>query len=281
MVHVSNEQSISINCPHCSIQFSRNDLRRRHIKKRHPEALSHLPNTRDSKKREEQINKEAGTVFEVGGMEGHGRRKEGFLESSGNPSWATWSSVIPTLPDADTAATTHPVKDVDNLNWLSALLDTPIHIEEPPHSYPLNNSRITGKDPRLRSPVASVEPSLVNLGTDLFFTHLAHYFPFIHQPTFSASSASEILLMAMLSVSLQFAEPSDANRSSASSCYVRAKHLLEASEDLEDRAVNLQVIQACLLLQMYALMLVGGSETKYGLRLHAKCMEVRHRFLQC
>lgn len=121
-----------------------------------------------------------------------------------------------------------------------------------------------------------LDPSIVSIGVHLFFKHVAAYCPFIHQPTFDPSTAPDILLLAMLSISMQFGENTDEGKVVGRRCFSQARKVLEEMDETSHTpAFNLQTVQACLLLQLCAIMMLGGSETKHGLRLHARCIEVR------
>lgn len=130
-------------------------------------------------------------------------------------------------------------------------------------------------------PVAGVDLSLtpytVTLGIELYFTKVAHCFPFIHFPTFDRSSTPETLLMGMLSLGLQYMEDQLSGAELSRSCFHRGRRLLE-TDHLKDRiagGLELHAIQACLLLGMHAIMSTCGSETAYGLRMHSRAVEVR------
>lgn len=143
----------------------------------------------------------------------------------------------------------------------------------PPQSqtFPLLPSTSTRTAP---SP-SILSTTIIADGINTFFTHLTHTCPFIHQPTFDISTAPDLLLLAMLCVAQRYIDNSDTGRRVGNEYYTRAKALLEDMDESKcSPMLNLQTVQACLLLQLYAVLLVGGSETKQGLRLHAKCIEV-------
>jgi hypothetical protein len=172
-----------------------------------------------------------------------------------------------------------PMEDITSALIFDDLTTPTVHTIFQPHSVsPINSFaprtlKLPLFPPTLRSPVLSA--TTIEAGVDTFFTHLTHTCPFIHQPTFDISAAPDVLLLAILCVSQQYIDNSEQGRGVGHAYYTRAKVLLEDMSESEcSPMLNLQTVQACLLLQLYAVLLVGGSETKQGLRLHAKCIEV-------
>jgi hypothetical protein len=116
----------------------------------------------------------------------------------------------------------------------------------------------------------------VNLGVSLFFDHVAHVFPFLHRPTFDSSTTPEPLLMGILSLGLLYMEDDEQGSRLAKSCFHRGRELLE-TDHLQYKiasGLELHAIQACLLLEMHAIMSTCGFETAYGLRIHTRSIEV-------
>ncbi|WVW81040.1 hypothetical protein I302_103031 [Kwoniella bestiolae CBS 10118] len=118
----------------------------------------------------------------------------------------------------------------------------------------------------------------VDKGVSLFFKHVSGYFPFLHRPTFSIAQTSEYLLMAILSVSMQFSEDETEGSRIAKYCFTRGRKLLDAMEqndqELDHGAFKLDVIQSYLLLEIHALMFSAGTDSSYGLRMHNRLIEL-------
>jgi len=115
-----------------------------------------------------------------------------------------------------------------------------------------------------------------DIGVQLFFANVAHVFPFLHRPTFDPSSAPEPLLMGLLSLGLLYMDDEAQGSRLAKSCFHRGRELLE-TDHLQHRiasGLELHAIQACLLLEMHAVMSTCGYETAYGLRIHTRAIEV-------
>ena len=128
-------------------------------------------------------------------------------------------------------------------------------------------------------PVNSLRPSEreVGLGIELFFAKVSHCFPFLHYPTFDRSTTPEALLMGILSLGLQYMDDQEYGAKLGAACFHRGREILE-TDHLKERiagGLELHTIQACLMLEMHAIMSACGSETAWGLRMHGRCVEVR------
>ncbi|KAL4804946.1 fungal-specific transcription factor domain-containing protein [Aspergillus unguis] len=113
-------------------------------------------------------------------------------------------------------------------------------------------------------PVQSLEDSLsplqVRTGCDLFFTHVAHFLPFIHQPTFDADQAPPYLLLSMLSLAFQYGD-----QNLSKHCFDRARTLLDSTPNQD----TLSIVQSYLLLQVCGMLYLCGSSSSHALRMHS------------
>ncbi|KAJ3580480.1 hypothetical protein NPX13_g76 [Xylaria arbuscula] len=114
-------------------------------------------------------------------------------------------------------------------------------------------------------------------GCELFFTHVAHYAPFIHYPTFSQSEAPQYLLLSMMCLGYQYGEDPDCGYQADSGatlsrrCFRHARAYVAAVEDEEEEAMcQLPLVKSYLLLQICAMMFLCGKHSFYGLRAHSK-----------
>lgn len=116
---------------------------------------------------------------------------------------------------------------------------------------------------------------LVHRGCELYFRHVSPFLSFIHQSTFDPADVPEALLMAILSVGLQFETQEVLGPDLPAQAFRRGKDLLSQSKLLEKCpfAKNIHTIQAYLLLEMYAAMYSGGQDTTIGLQMHHKSIE--------
>lgn len=129
--------------------------------------------------------------------------------------------------------------------------------------------------------------SQVARGLHLYFTHVSHFVPFLHRPTFDAAQTSRSLLLSMLCLSYQHGEDPDCDDEVGSGealshrCFHQARVLLASSEEdtdeLEnnyDPTRNVETVQAYLLLEVCAVMYFCGSDSAHGLRMHHKMISV-------
>lgn len=122
-------------------------------------------------------------------------------------------------------------------------------------------------------------------GCSLFFTHVSPFVPFIHKSTFHPSHTTGYLLLGILSLGYQHGDDPDetggvANSGTALSerCFHQARALITSDEnDMEDddgepmrQQQHVHLVQACLLLQICAMMYLCGDASKYGLRMHSR-----------
>ena len=83
--------------------------------------------------------------------------------------------------------------------------------------------------------------------------------------------------MGVLSLGLLYMEDEEHGSRLAKACFHRGRELLE-TDHLQNKiasGLELHAIQACLLLEMHAVMSTCGFETAYGLRIHTRAIEVR------
>lgn len=114
-------------------------------------------------------------------------------------------------------------------------------------------------------------PSTVQIerGCDLFFAHISHFVPFLHQPTFDYSQAPLYLLLSMLSLAYQYGNDPESESQSvhgaglSKRCFNRARVLLANDED------NISTVQSYLLLQICAMMYLCGEDSSHALKMHS------------
>jgi hypothetical protein len=147
-------------------------------------------------------------------------------------------------------------------------------------SYP----HVAGKSPANSPPTDDWFPSHTQIATgcQLFFAHIASFVPFIHQATFQPSDTTGYLLLSMLSLAYQHGpDPDDAGHENSGAalserCFHRARALITSDENIEEgdedgtTRQHVPLIQACLLLQICAMMYLCGDASKYGLRMHSR-----------
>ncbi|POR31070.1 Uncharacterized protein TPAR_08685 [Tolypocladium paradoxum] len=118
-------------------------------------------------------------------------------------------------------------------------------------------------------------------GCDLFFTHVSHFVPFLHRPTFDATQAARPLVLSMLCLAYQHDEDPDCGDQAGSGvslsvrCFHRARVLIACDEErADDLTHNVTMVQAYLLLQICAMMYLCGNDSAYGLKMHSKTISL-------
>lgn len=117
----------------------------------------------------------------------------------------------------------------------------------------------------------------ISYGTQLFFRHVSTFTPFLHHPTFDASSRPRNLVLSMLSLAYHYGEDPDAGGQLGSGlnlavhCFHRARVLTISSEESLDTLSEVaSTVQAYLLLQICAMMYLCGKDSSYALKMHSR-----------
>jgi len=123
--------------------------------------------------------------------------------------------------------------------------------------------------------------SQIATGCQLFFTHVSHFVPFLHQPSFDATQISNHLLLSILCLGYQYGKDpdsghqADSGASLAVRCFHRARLLVAPDEEKADVSTRgITMVQAYLLLQIYAMMYLCGDDSAYGLKTHSKMISL-------
>ncbi|KZZ92579.1 Transcription factor [Moelleriella libera RCEF 2490] len=126
----------------------------------------------------------------------------------------------------------------------------------------------------------TVSDSQIRRGSELFFTHVSSFVPFLHLPTFDAASVAQHLLYSMVCLAYQYGEdPDTGDREGTGAalserCFRYACTMISLEEDAADDDSSTQdkvsMIQSYLLIQIYAMMYQCGTDTSYGLMIHSK-----------
>lgn len=138
---------------------------------------------------------------------------------------------------------------------------------------------------------AKWSPSALQIenGIRLFFHHVAHAVPFLHEPTFDSASAKEHLVLSILCLGYYYGEDPDVGRRPGSGvelalkCYRRALEVVESNEtSRSNSAQHLVIVQTYLLLQVCAMFYIGGDYSWDGRRIHSTVIAVcRSGFYRC
>ncbi|OCF72363.1 hypothetical protein I204_06742 [Kwoniella mangroviensis CBS 8886] len=235
--HRKPEEEVKYACNHCNKVFARSDLRRRHIRKQHPEfAPSPLPSQRSNS--QSNINNNGNINISpisvthdnvplpnVTGDDPQGEARQpyhsfnfdlGQMDSSFTPTTSrqTERTGLESGSDTSKGHQVPPSFDIESLltSRLSeatanaAMSGMNLSGLSPDFTYDRRHSTV---GPRTSPPSSFnteiiLSQSTIENGISLYFDKIAGFFPFIHQPTFEIATTPEYLLMAMLCVSLQF-----------------------------------------------------------------------------
>ncbi|OOF92515.1 hypothetical protein ASPCADRAFT_399352 [Aspergillus carbonarius ITEM 5010] len=234
-LHSRSRNDGSLPCDLCQATFSRPDLRHRHMKRKHAEHEQRRAIKRP--RREEYATEMERTLLSILQP----------TDQLGPQSPATTVSQSPSLD-----------MDLSGFDFAPDIALSPIKDDLP---QPQNNWC----------------PSALQItrGCDLFFTHVAHFVPFLHQPTFDATTLSPHLLLAMLSLAYQYGDDPECDASAdtgadlSTRCFRQARTLLPSTNTLSINPTDqLALIQTLLLLQICAMLYLCGDYSAQGLQMH-------------
>ncbi|KIM94631.1 hypothetical protein OIDMADRAFT_207300 [Oidiodendron maius Zn] len=121
----------------------------------------------------------------------------------------------------------------------------------------------------------------ITRGCDLFFTHVSHFVPFLHQPTFYATEIAPHLTLSILCLAYQYGEDPECGEQERSGislsvrCFHRARALITSDEWRADGVThNVTMVQTYLLLQICAIMYLCGDDSAYGLKMHSNMISL-------
>ncbi|KAE8372466.1 fungal-specific transcription factor domain-containing protein [Aspergillus bertholletiae] len=127
----------------------------------------------------------------------------------------------------------------------------------------------------------SPSPRQITQGCDLFFTHVSHFLPFLHQPTFDTAHTPLHLLLSILSLGYQHGEDPDCGDQAGSGanlsthCFHQARVLATTEEGRTNHSRhNTTLIQSYLLLQICAMMYLCGDDSACGLKMHSNMISL-------
>lgn len=121
----------------------------------------------------------------------------------------------------------------------------------------------------------------ITRGCNLFFAHVSHFVPFLHQPTFDVTLADPQLVLSILCIAYQYGEDPECGDQVGSGvilsrrCFHRARALITSSEERLDRLTHtVMMTQTYLLLQICAMMYLCGDEATYVPKMHSSMISL-------
>ncbi|KAK4540666.1 hypothetical protein LTR36_008997 [Oleoguttula mirabilis] len=278
-LHSSSRDEVSYPCGLCQTTFSRRDLRHRHLKRKHPE--------QEDGRTPKRAHLTPGTAMlwgEEGTLRGDQHADDFSVSSAplGNDGESEMESEAwPTDIDHDRRHCCPGRPLLSNSGHTQ-------HSSSPTASAARSGSFTQhlpdGLSPR-DLPYLQEDwfptPSQVARGVRLFFAHIAHYVPFLHQPTFDGTGTASHLVLSMLCLAYQHDEDPDCGEQVGSGaslslhCYHRARVLASmAGSTTGNLTHNVTLVQTYLLLQICAMMYLCGDYSASGLKMHSEMVSL-------
>ncbi|KAJ4301347.1 hypothetical protein N0V90_003439 [Kalmusia sp. IMI 367209] len=270
----------SLSCDLCNATFSRPDLRVRHMKRQHPEVdeqrrrnLS-VTSSGSSRKRARGNSPSASPTESYNGS----LPQLSDDQAASEPAIGSWELNPTSLPLASSLessinANRQSETNISENAFVPSLADFNFHQWSP-------DVLFTNE---LHSPRDEWYPSdaQVARGCQLFFDHTASFLPFLHRPTFNPHETSRALLLSVLALAYQYGEDPDCGDEVESGatlsvqCFHRARAFISTEEENVDESLHgVILVQAYLLLEVFAMMYSDGDDSAYGLKTHSKMISL-------
>ncbi|KAF9740931.1 hypothetical protein PMIN06_005930 [Paraphaeosphaeria minitans] len=260
----------SLSCDLCNATFSRPDLRVRHMKRQHPE---------EDEQRRRKLSVASSSSS---------RKRARAYSPTLSPSEISDGSVVQPADHQAGADTVLPSEvDARSLPLPSNLERSISETGTPENAFLPSladfNFHQWSPDALLTSQHSSIQddwyPSIcqISRGCELFFDHVAGFLPFLHRPTFNSNQTSKALLLSVLALAYQYGENPDCGEEVDSGqtlsvqCFYRARASIAAEEEHVDESLHgVTLVQAYLLLEVFALIYSTDDDAPYGLKTHSK-----------
>lgn len=230
LLHSRSEDEALLPCELCQATFSRPDLRNRHMKRKHP-----------------------------GNQDGRGKRVE--IDSATECSDESVSEIHGLHPDESISALMQQAMSEPRIDRIGQdVMDLQALLKHGHPSPGFTSFSFCDNDDDWSPSTAQIAR-----GCELFFAHVSHFVPFLHQPTFDSNQAPLYLLLSMLSLAYQYGNdpenPDESGADLSKRCFHRAR-ALTSDEDIS-------AVQSYLLLQICAMMYLCGQDSSHGLKMHS------------
>lgn len=121
----------------------------------------------------------------------------------------------------------------------------------------------------------------VTRGLHLYFSHVSHFVPFLHQPTLDSTSMPAYLILSILSLAFQHGQDQNDTELQRSDdqlsllCFHRARVLVASEEEIDSNSThNVALVQTLLLLEICAMFYFCGKTSTHGLKLHSRMISI-------
>ncbi|RBR16881.1 hypothetical protein FVER53590_00011 [Fusarium verticillioides] len=296
-LHSRSSSNASIPCHLCPATFSRADLRHRHMKRKH---LDHMEKTsRGGNSPQSDVQRHAPTPpSQTSDAEVDAGQL--FRQASTGDDTINLSSSLPSdLGDPQMLATSFSsqasmllgptASQLAGVNFLEPSCN--LNMSNPPSAMSLLNFSLDQGSPE-RLLYGSIDlnqghndwlptTNQITQGCQLYFKHVSHFLPFLHQPTFDSTSIPSHLLLSMLCIAYQYGVDPDRSDQQGSGvnlserCYHRARDLVSGDDNGPDSSTStLPLVQSLLLLEVYAMMYLCGNHSAYGLKTHTRMISL-------
>lgn len=127
--------------------------------------------------------------------------------------------------------------------------------------------------------------SQIARGCQLYFAHVSHFIPFLHQPTLDLSRVERYLALSILSLGFQYGQDPDCGDQEGSGtalstrCFHQARHMLNLEDSDEDEDTDHMVtkvvkVQSYLMLEICAMFYLCGKDSAHALRMHSRMISL-------
>ncbi|KAL4981493.1 fungal-specific transcription factor domain-containing protein [Aspergillus falconensis] len=272
LLHTRSHDEPQLPCDFCAATFSRPDLRKRHMKRKHPEHEVRRAKKRAQRGESARQSSDEDGKGSVTPEGSHDILFQQFEENRIRASADTWrDGQSPSVSAMMQQAMEEPridrigqdVMDLQTLLDAGQTFRPAESIEQ--HSPGFTSFSFVDED-------WTPSPSQISTGCALFFIHVSHFVPFIHQPTFDANQAPLHLLLSMLSLAYQYgsnpdteAHISDSGTVLSTRCFHRARTLLTTSTSTSN---PVSTVQSYILLQIASMMYLC-PESHRTLQMHS------------
>ncbi|KAF1972951.1 hypothetical protein BU23DRAFT_436355, partial [Bimuria novae-zelandiae CBS 107.79] len=262
----------SLSCGLCNATFSRPDLRVRHMKRQHPEEdeqrrrkLSAASSSSSSSRKRARADSPTVSPSETC----DDSLVQQANDQAGGVSGLPLEMDAGSLPSPSNLERSISETSTSETAFLPSLADFNFHQWSP-------DTLFTNQHPSIQDDWYPSDAQ-VSRGCQLFFDHVAGFLPFLHRPTFNTHQTSKALVLSVLALAYQYGEDPGCSEETASGhslsvrCFHQSRAFIATEEEHVDESLHgVTLVQAYLLLEVFALMYSTDNDAAYGLKTHSK-----------